>query len=218
VKQIAKRLTYANVMSSIAVFLVLGGATAFAATKIGSNEIKGNAITTGKIKKEAVTTSKIKDSSITTTKIANDAVTGAKINLGSLGTVPNATNAINATNAKNAENANKLGGIGASSYQQTGDLFFAGVATANGGAEVVRGRGATSAEQIGTGYGKVKFNRNVTNCTWLATYGSPNASGIEGYYASVKGGAESNEVRVVLWDAAGNQVDGLGFHIEVLCP
>ena len=31
VKQIRKRLTYANVMSSIAVFLVLGGATAFAA-------------------------------------------------------------------------------------------------------------------------------------------------------------------------------------------
>ena len=35
-KQIRKRLTYANVMSSIAVFLVLGGATAFAASKIGA--------------------------------------------------------------------------------------------------------------------------------------------------------------------------------------
>ena len=48
-KLIRKRLTYANVMSSIAVFLILGGATAFAAKKIGSNEIKGNSITTGKI-------------------------------------------------------------------------------------------------------------------------------------------------------------------------
>ena len=45
-KQIRKRLTYANVMSSIAVFLVLGGATAFAAKKIGTNEIKANSITT----------------------------------------------------------------------------------------------------------------------------------------------------------------------------
>src|SRR5262245_46576594 len=75
VKQIRKRLTYANVMSSIAVFLILGGATAFAAKKIGSNEIKGNAITTGKIKKEAVTTAKIK----------KDAVTGAKVKESSLG-------------------------------------------------------------------------------------------------------------------------------------
>jgi hypothetical protein len=83
VKQIRKRLTYANVMSSIAVFLVLGGATAFAASKIGSNQIKSNAITTGKIKKEAITTAKIK----------KDAVTGAKVKESSLGAVPSADTA-----------------------------------------------------------------------------------------------------------------------------
>jgi hypothetical protein len=66
-------------MSSIAVFLVLGGATAYAAKKIGSNEIKGNSITTGKVKKEAITASKIKNSSIDASKLANNAVTSAKI-------------------------------------------------------------------------------------------------------------------------------------------
>ncbi len=81
---IRKRLTYANVMSSIAVFLILGGATAFAAKKIGSNELKGNAVTTAKIKKSAVTASKIKNNSITTAKIANSAVTGGKIANGSV--------------------------------------------------------------------------------------------------------------------------------------
>ncbi|HEX3323991.1 MAG TPA: hypothetical protein VHR65_02470 [Solirubrobacterales bacterium] len=86
-KQIRSRLTYANVMSSIAVFLILGGATAFAAKKIGSNEIKGNSITTGKIKKEAVTSAKIKKESITTGKIKNNAVTGAKVADGSLTSV-----------------------------------------------------------------------------------------------------------------------------------
>jgi trimeric autotransporter adhesin len=78
-KQIRKRLTYANVMSSIAVFLILGGATAFAASKIGANQIKANAITTGKIKKAAVTASKLKDGSVTNTKIADNAVTTGKI-------------------------------------------------------------------------------------------------------------------------------------------
>jgi hypothetical protein len=77
--RIRKRLTYANVMSSIAVFLILGGATAFAAQKIGSNQLKANSVTTGKIKKNAVTTAKIK----------NGAVTGAKVKLSTLGTVPN---------------------------------------------------------------------------------------------------------------------------------
>ena len=103
-KQIRKRITYANVMSSIAVFLVLGGASAYAAKKIGSNEIKGNSITTGKIKKEAVTASKIKNNSVTTPKIANGAVTGAKLNLGTVGTVPNAAH------ATSADNANTVGG------------------------------------------------------------------------------------------------------------
>jgi hypothetical protein len=107
VKQIRKRITYANVMSSIAVFLVLGGGAAYAAKKIGSNEIKGNSITTGKIKKEAVSASKIKKNAVTTAKIANGAVTGAKLNLGTVGTVPNATHAIN---ADNANNANTVGG------------------------------------------------------------------------------------------------------------
>jgi hypothetical protein len=112
VKQIRKRLTYANVMSSLAVFLILGGATAVAAKKIGSNEIKGNSITTGKLKKEAVTRAKVKkaaidssklaDNAVTTSKIADDAVTGAKVKESTLGEVPSAAKAVNAVNAENA--------------------------------------------------------------------------------------------------------------------
>ncbi len=83
-KQIRKRLTYANVMSSIAVFLILGGATAFAAKKIGSHQLKGNSVTTAKIKRSAVTASKIKKNSITPVKIAKGAVTGEKIADGSV--------------------------------------------------------------------------------------------------------------------------------------
>jgi hypothetical protein len=90
VKQIRKRLTYANVMSSIAVFLILGGATAFAAQKIGSNQLKANSITTGKIKKEAVTTAKIK----------KNAVNGSKVNEATLGEVPSAAKATTAANAE----------------------------------------------------------------------------------------------------------------------
>jgi len=98
VKQIRKRLTYANVMSSIAVFLILGGATAFAAKKIGSNQLKANSVTTAKIKKNAVTAKKIRKNAVTTAKIKNDAVTGAKVNESTLGTVPSATLAETANN------------------------------------------------------------------------------------------------------------------------
>lgn len=102
-KKIRKRLTYANVMSSIAVFLVLGGATALAAglgkNSVGSKQLKKNAVTTAKIKNNAVTTSKIK----------NGAISGAKINLSTLGTVPNAAHANSADAAKTADSANTAG-------------------------------------------------------------------------------------------------------------
>lgn len=99
-KLIRKKLTYANVMSSIAVFLVLGGGAAYAAKKIGSNQLKPNSVTTAKIKKNAVTTAKIKNNAVTTAKIKNDAVTGAKVNESTLGTVPSAENANSLTGYK----------------------------------------------------------------------------------------------------------------------
>jgi hypothetical protein len=84
VKQIRKRLTYANVMSSIAVFLVLGGATALAAgqlakNSVGKKQLKANAVTTAKLKKNAVTTAKIKNNAVTEAKIKNGAITSAKL-------------------------------------------------------------------------------------------------------------------------------------------
>jgi hypothetical protein len=84
-QRIRERITYANVMSSLAVFLILGGGAAIAAKtglpkkSVGTKQLKANAVTAAKIKKNAVTTAKIK----------KNAVTGAKVNESTLGTVPN---------------------------------------------------------------------------------------------------------------------------------
>jgi len=146
VKQIRKRVTYANVMSSIAVFLVLGGASAYAAKKIGSNEIKGNSITTGKLKKNAVTASKIKQNSITTAKIKNGAVTGPKINLTTLGTVPSATNATNATNlVGQTPFLIRLGFGGSQTIASNGAVSLVAVCDHNGGNDRARILEQTSA-------------------------------------------------------------------------
>jgi hypothetical protein len=59
VKQIRKRFTYANVMSSLAVFLVLGGATALAATQLPKNSVGPKQIT-----KNAINSAKVKDHSL----------------------------------------------------------------------------------------------------------------------------------------------------------
>jgi hypothetical protein len=71
-------------MSSIAVFLVLGGGAAYAARKISSHDLRGSSVTTAKIKRNAVTRSKIKANAISTAKIAPIAVTNGKLADGSV--------------------------------------------------------------------------------------------------------------------------------------
>jgi hypothetical protein len=121
VKKIRKRLTYANVMSSIAVFLVIGGASAFAASHLGKNsvgkkQLKNNAVTSAKIKKNAVTAAKIKNGAITDSKIAAGAVGGSKLAAGAVDGSKIAAGAVGGTQLANgAVSGSKLaaGAVGA---------------------------------------------------------------------------------------------------------
>ncbi len=85
------RLTYANVMSTIAVFLVLGGGAAIAAKNalpkksVGPKQLKRSSVTTAKLKKSAVSTAKIKNAAVTTAKLRDGAVDGTKVADGSIG-------------------------------------------------------------------------------------------------------------------------------------
>jgi hypothetical protein len=89
VKSIGRKLTYANVMSSLAVFLVLGGATAFAAThldrnSVGTAQLKPGAVTGAKLRQHAVTGEKIADGTITSKDIAPKSISGTDIAPGSI--------------------------------------------------------------------------------------------------------------------------------------
>jgi hypothetical protein len=99
-KRMLSKLTYANVISTLCLFLLLGGGAAVAAGKLGKNTVG-----TKQLKSNAVTAAKIKNAAVTAAKIKNGAITGAKVNLGTIGTVPNATNAAKAISATNATNA-----------------------------------------------------------------------------------------------------------------
>jgi hypothetical protein len=142
-KQIHKRLTYANVMSSIAVFLVLGGATAFAAlgkNTVGSKQLKKNAVTAVKIKANAITSAKVQDGSLT----------GADLNLGTVGTVPSATNAVHAgsaDSAKQADSATKAGTASAPTTLASGQTL-----RGHYHVEAYSGSGGGTGGDVGGGY------------------------------------------------------------------
>ena len=82
------RLTYANVMATLGVFLSLGGtAWAVAANSVGTKNLK--------------------DGAVTKPKIASGAVTGTKVNVSNFPAVPS---------ARHADDASHLGGRAARSY------------------------------------------------------------------------------------------------------
>ncbi len=134
-KRFLPRPTYANVVSTLCLFLLLGGASALAATQlaknsVGTKQIKKNAVTAAKIKNAAVTTSKLADSAVTsgkitdaavtTSKLADSAVTSGKIGDAAVTTSKLANNAVTSgkigdaavTTSKLANNAVTSGKIG----------------------------------------------------------------------------------------------------------
>jgi hypothetical protein len=89
-KKLRDRLTYANVVATMALFLALGGSA------IAENALTKNSVGPRQLKSKAVTTGKIANHAITGLKIAENSITGQNINMSDLGTVPSASSAASA--------------------------------------------------------------------------------------------------------------------------
>lgn len=97
-----RHLTYANVVATLALFLVLAGGSALAARHF----LPKNSVGTGQIKRNAITTAKVK----------NGAITGAKVNESTLGIVPNANTANSAKTANSANTAKNAQSAGTANH------------------------------------------------------------------------------------------------------
>ena len=65
VKKLAGRLTYANVVATLALFLAIsGGAWALSQNSVGTRQIKPGAVRTSDLHKGAVTSAKVADRSL----------------------------------------------------------------------------------------------------------------------------------------------------------
>jgi hypothetical protein len=95
--KIRAQLTYANVMSSLAVFLVLAGGTALALSK---NSVRSKHIKNGQVRSVDIQNSGVKG-----VDVLDNSLTGADIDESSLGQAPSAQNAVNAQHAQSADSA-----------------------------------------------------------------------------------------------------------------
>jgi hypothetical protein len=103
--QLRKRLTYANVMSTLAVFLVLTTGTAWAThLVVNSSDVVDESLVSADLKNgAAVKTVDVMDASLTGTDVGQDSLTGADIKESTLGQVRTAT----------------MGGLGRSAANET---------------------------------------------------------------------------------------------------
>jgi hypothetical protein len=78
-----ERITYANVVATMALFLAIcGGAVAasqLAKNSVGPKQLKKNSVTSVKIKKDAVNGAKVKDGSLSGADLKDGTITGPKI-------------------------------------------------------------------------------------------------------------------------------------------
>lgn len=78
------RLTYANVASTLALALALSMGGAYAAEKVGSNQIKKNAVKSKHIANGQVKTADLRNGAVKTAKVRDGAVTSSKVLDGTL--------------------------------------------------------------------------------------------------------------------------------------
>lgn len=98
------KLTYSNVIASIALFVALGGAAVAAGlpkNSVGPKQLKRGAVTTKALRKNAVTSGKLAPKSVIVGKLGPSAVLPGNIVNGGITTPKIATNAVIAKSIKN---------------------------------------------------------------------------------------------------------------------
>jgi hypothetical protein len=81
-RAVRRRLTYANVIATLALFLALSGGVVWASGRISGGRLKPNSISAGKLRRNAVTATKIRPNAVIAAKIRGGAVDFSKLAAG----------------------------------------------------------------------------------------------------------------------------------------
>jgi hypothetical protein len=130
-KRFRPRLTYANVIASLALFIALGGAALAAGlpkNSVGPNQIKKGAVTAKAIRKQAVTAGKIAPKAVVAGKLGPNAVLPGNLGAGIIDSSKISAAAVTAEKIKNnVITTNKLNNNAVTSQK----IATSGVGTAN---------------------------------------------------------------------------------------
>jgi hypothetical protein len=134
----ARKLTYANVTSTLALFIALAGGVAYGAQAIvnDSKDVAAQSIANSDVKKETLKSNRLKNgAAVSGSDVVPNSLGGAAVNEGDLAQVPaaataataaNATTATSAQNAANAADAAALSGLTADQFARSSQIQTGG--------------------------------------------------------------------------------------------
>lgn len=79
------RLTYANIVSTLALFLALGGGAAYAASKVSSGDLAPGAVHTSDVFKRAITSGKLAVGAVRSNQVVDGAISSKQLADGAIG-------------------------------------------------------------------------------------------------------------------------------------
>src|SRR5215213_8533466 len=118
---IRDRLTYANVVATLALFVALGGSS-YAALSITSKDVKNRSLKGGDLKRDTVTGKEIKESKLGQVPLANAAVTAGSADISK--SAQTAVTAASAAQADVARDASTLAGQQAGTFERSSRTSF----------------------------------------------------------------------------------------------
>lgn len=210
------RVTYANVMSTLAVFLMIGGGAAIALpgkNTVDSGDVKNNTLTSADVKNNSLKSADLKDGkAVTGADVVDDSLTGADISEGSLAEVPSAATA---NKADTADDADTVDG-------REGEL---NAVVAPNCESLVHGNGVEGVDLPFSARCDVRFDRNLTECAAQATVMGGNDAEdqinarIAPHAVTAFAGLDDDEVAVTFRSADGalDTSGRPGFYLTVFC-
>jgi hypothetical protein len=184
------RLTYANVMATVAVFIALGG------TSYAIQQLPRNSVGSAQIRSRAVGASEIRSNAVRSPKVRRRSLHLSDLSIGARRALRGRTGATGPAGPPGPGSARFFSAVGA-------------------GGTPVRGN-ATSFEHTlaGSGSYTLGFSQNVSGCAYVATLGTTDATTAPAGGISVRD--NGGRVGVQTYDAAGATAD-LPFHVAVVC-
>jgi hypothetical protein len=201
------RLSFANVTSTLALFLALGGTSYAAAT------LPFNSVGKGQIKSNAVGKSEIAANSVGTSELRNSGVAAADIKSGAVGPSEVRPNAIDSDELAD-------GGIGAADLSDAAKTAVAALngvtyrASAHGDGTAPAGN-AKGITRASAGVYNVDLGTDVSACQTSATIGGATPAGPG--FITVTPGASNNVLTVSTFNIDGTTAADRSFSLLVAC-